>query len=164
MMHTPDNTDVSFARESAALAEQGLSVLDIVQAVAVSNFAQLTQQEIFELEQERDMELPAVQFALGITPEQEAQTQAEQAADYEKWEAEYWELVRMDAKRLEALCWAWINAGDSSAGLVEIGQEAGAIVGRYPGLLDRMDPLGENVEALRAYAFGMDLDNIEAAE
>ena len=36
---------------------------------------------------------------------------------------------------------------------MEIGSEAGAIVARYPGLLDRMDPLGVNVEVLKKYAY-----------
>ena len=150
----PDNDSVGVARESAALAEQGMDVLDIaLKAVAVSNFEQVTQQQVFAREMAEDLEHSEVQFALGLTPEQEAQAQAEQAEDFERWELEYWTLTRMDAKRLEALGWAWINAGDRGAGLMEIGSEAGAIVARYPGLLDRMDPLGVNVEVLKKYAY-----------
>ena len=102
--NAPDNDMVGMARESAALAEQGMGVMDIVRAVAVSNFEQVTQQQVFAREMAEDLEHSEVQFALGLTPEQEAQAQAEQAEDFERWELEYWTLTRMDAKRRGSRC------------------------------------------------------------
>ncbi len=151
----PDDDMVGMARESAALAEQGMDVPDIVRAVAVSNFEQLTQQEVFEEEMAADKEHPAVQFALGLTPEQEAQAQAEQAEDYEGWESEYWTLAREDADRLEGLAAEW-ECGDPHLPVLAIGQELGEIISRYPGLLDALDPLLENVGALKEYAYTRD--------
>ena len=61
--------------------------------------------------------------------------------------------MREDADRLEGLAVAW-DSNDTHLPLASIGQEMGEIIGRYPGLLDRMEPLPVNVKALKDYAYG----------
>jgi len=103
-------------------------------------------EQIYEEEMNRDMQDPAVQQAHVCSLQQEAQALRDQSFDLD---ADYRELIRCDADRLEALVHL-VHIADGSLGQTH--RRISEIMRRYPGLIcPETDTMEDAVEALKNY-------------